>query len=73
MMCLSVPGRIVKIEGNMAQVEVGGFLRGISLDLCPDASLGEYVLIHAGFAIQKIDEAEAIETLNFLKKMAEME
>ncbi|MGB9629724.1 MAG: HypC/HybG/HupF family hydrogenase formation chaperone, partial [Thermodesulfobacteriota bacterium] len=37
-MCLSVPGRIVKIEGNIAQVEVGGFLRGISLDLCPDAS-----------------------------------
>ena len=70
-MCLSVPGRIIKIEENMAQVDVGGFLRNICLDLCPEATVGEYVLIHAGFAIQKIDEDEAIETLEFLKKMAE--
>jgi hydrogenase expression/formation protein HypC len=74
-MCLSVPGRIIKIDENMnmAEVNVGGFLRDISLDLCPDVSVGEYVLIHAGFAIQKVDEEEAIETLNLLKKMAEME
>lgn len=55
----------------MAQVDVGGFLREISLDLCPDVSTGEYVLIHAGFAIQKVDEEEAKETLELLKKMAE--
>lgn len=55
----------------MAQVDVGGFLREISLDLCPDVSIGEYVLIHAGFAIQKVDGEEAMETLNLLKKMAE--
>ena len=74
-MCLSVPGKIIKIDENMnmAEVNVGGFLRDISLDLCPDVSVGEYVLIHAGFAIQKVDEEEAIETLNLLKKMAEME
>jgi len=74
-MCLSVPGKIIRIDENMnmAEVDVGGFLRDISLDLCPDVSVGEYVLIHAGFAIQKIDEEEAMETLNFLKKMAEME
>jgi len=74
-MCLSVPGRIIKIDENMnmAEVNVGGFLRDISLDLCPDVSVGEYVLVHAGFAIQKVDEEEAIETLNLLKKMAEME
>jgi hydrogenase expression/formation protein HypC len=74
-MCLSVPGKIIKIDENMnmAEVDVGGFLRDISLDLCPDVSVGEYVLIHAGFAIQKVDEEEAIETLNLLKKMAEME
>jgi hydrogenase expression/formation protein HypC len=70
-MCLSVPGKIVKIKQNMARVDVGGMLRDISLDLCPEASMGEYVLIHAGFAIQKVDEEEAIETLAFLKKMAE--
>jgi hydrogenase expression/formation protein HypC len=70
-MCLSVPGKIVKIKQNMARVDVGGMLRDISLDLCPEASMGEYVLIHAGFAIQKVDEEEAIEALAFLKKMAE--
>ncbi|NWG01424.1 MAG: HypC/HybG/HupF family hydrogenase formation chaperone [Syntrophaceae bacterium] len=70
-MCLSVPGKILKMKKNMAQVDVGGFLREISLDLCPDVSIGEYVLIHAGFAIQKVDGEEAMETLNLLKKMAE--
>lgn len=70
-MCLGVPGKIVKIKKNMAKVDVGGFLRDISLDLCPEVSIGEYVLIHAGFAIQKVDEKEAEETLDLLKKMAE--
>jgi hydrogenase expression/formation protein HypC len=50
---------------------VGGVLRDISLDLCPDVSVGEYVLIHTGFAIQKVDEEEAKETLDLLRKMAE--
>lgn len=70
-MCLGVPGKIVKIKKNMARVDVGGMLRDISLDLCPEVSIGEYVLIHAGFAIQKVDEKEAEETLDLLKKMAE--
>jgi hydrogenase expression/formation protein HypC len=70
-MCLSVPGKIVKIKKNMARVDVGGILRDISLDLCPEASIGQYVLIHAGFAIQKVDEEEAKETLDLLRKMAE--
>ena len=55
----------------MAKVDVGGLLRDISLDLCPDVSIGEYVLIHTGFAIQKVDEKEAEETLDLLIKMAE--
>jgi hydrogenase expression/formation protein HypC len=70
-MCLSVPGKIVRIKKNMARVDVGGTLRDISLDLCPEVSIGEYVLIHAGFAIQKVDEEEAKETLYLLRKMAE--
>jgi hydrogenase expression/formation protein HypC len=69
-MCLSVPGKIVRIKKNMARVDVGGTLRDISLDLCPEVSMGEYVLIHAGFAIQKVDEEEAKETLNLLRKIA---
>jgi len=71
-MCLSVPGRVVEIQNNMAKVEVGGTVREASMDLCPDAAVGDYVLIHAGFAIQKLDEEEALETLDLLRKMAEI-
>jgi len=70
-MCLGIPGKVIEIEKNMAKVDVGGFLRKISLDLCPDVSIGEYVLIHTGFAIQKVDAKEAEETLDLLIKMAE--
>jgi hydrogenase expression/formation protein HypC len=69
-MCLSVPGRVVEIQNNMAKVEVGGVLREVSMDVCPDAAVGDYVLIHTGFAIQKLDEKEALETLDLLRKMA---
>ncbi len=70
-MCLGIPGKVIEIEKNVAKVDVGGLLRDISLDLCPEVSVGEYVLIHTGFAIQKVDEEEAIETLDLLRKMAE--
>lgn len=70
-MCLGVPGKIIEIKKNVAKVDVGGFLRDISIELCPGVSVGEYVLIHTGFAIQKVDEKEAKETLDLLKKMAE--
>ncbi len=70
-MCLGVPGKIVEIKQNVAKVDVGGFLRDISIELCPEVSIGEYVLIHTGFAIQKVDEKEAEETLELLKQMAE--
>lgn len=70
-MCLGVPGKIIEIKKNVAKVDVGGFLRDISIELCPEVSVGEYVLIHTGFAIQKVDEKEAKETLDLLKKMAE--
>jgi len=70
-MCLGIPGKVVEIEKNVAKVDVGGLLRDISLDLCPDVSIGEYVLIHTGFAIQKVDEKEAEETLEFLSQITE--
>jgi len=69
-MCLSVPGKVVQIQNNMARVEVGGVIRDVSMDVCPDVVVGEYVLIHTGFAIQKLDEKEALETLDLLRKMA---
>ncbi len=70
-MCLGIPGKVIEIEKNMAKVDVGGMVRDISLDLCPDVSVGEYVLIHTGFAIHKVDEAEAVETLKLLNELAE--
>ena len=70
-MCLGIPGKVIEIEKNLAKVDVGGLLRDVSLDLCPDVSVGEYVLIHTGFAIQKVDEDEAKETLELLRQLAE--
>lgn len=69
-MCLSVPGKVVEIENSMAKVEVGGVIREVSLAVCPEVVVGEYVLIHTGFAIQRLDEKEALETLDLLRKMA---
>jgi hydrogenase expression/formation protein HypC len=71
-MCLGIPGKVIEINKNVAKVEVGGLLRDISLDLCPEVSLGDYVLIHTGFAIQRLDEEYAKETLDLLRQMAEM-
>jgi len=71
-MCLAIPGRITRrMEGQRALVEVAGLEREISLDLLPDAAEGDYVLIHTGFAIQKVDEAEAEETLSLLEQLVE--
>ena len=70
-MCLAVPSRIVAVKDQMATVDVAGVHREISLLLLPEAATpGDYVLVHAGFAIHKIDQAAAAETLNLLREMA---
>lgn len=69
-MCLAVPGRVAAIEGNAARVDYGGGLvRRAGLDLLPDARVGEYVLVHAGFAIARLSEAEAEESLRLIREM----
>ena len=68
-MCLGIPAKIVKIENNMGTIDVECSRREISLLLQEDAKVGDYVIVHAGFAIQKIDEAEALETLRFLRQI----
>ena len=69
-MCLAIPARIVSAdEHRMAQVDIMGVTRKVSLDLVPDAGANDYVLVHAGFAIQVIDEADAKETLELLLQM----
>jgi hydrogenase expression/formation protein HypC len=70
-MCLAVPLRIERIEGNNAEVELGGVLRKISLMLTPEAQEGDYVLVHTGFAISVLDEQEAQETLALLAELEE--
>ncbi len=70
-MCLAIPSRIVDIENEMATIDVDGVRRKCSL-LLQDARVGDYVIVHAGFAIQKIDEAAALETLALLREAAEM-
>lgn len=71
-MCLGIPARILKLEGELAEVEIGGAMRKANIQLVPDAKVGEYVLLHAGFAIQKLDEKEALETLKLLEELYEI-
>lgn len=62
-MCLSIPAKVVSVNGDMAMVSVGGTEYEASLQLLDDVKVGEYILLHTGFAIQRISEEEAIETL----------
>ncbi len=68
-MCLSVPAMVLKIEGDMADVSVGGAVFKAGLQMVENIKAGDYILLHAGFAIQKLDEKEALETLQLLKEM----
>jgi len=68
-MCLSIPARIVSIDGTMAEVSAGGTIFRAGLQMIENASVGDYVLLHAGFAIQKISEEEAAETLKILREI----
>jgi hydrogenase expression/formation protein HypC len=68
-MCLSVPARIIKIDGQIADVSIGGALFKAGLHMLENVNPGDYILLHAGFAIQKIDEEEALETIRLLKEL----
>ena len=70
-MCLAIPSKITKIDNNMATIDVDGVQREASLMLISDAQVGDYVIVHAGFAIQKLDEAAALETLSLLRSAAD--
>ncbi len=71
-MCLAIPSRIVSKNGLLATVDVMGARKEISLMLLPEeADIGDYVLVHAGFAIQKVDEEAARDSLELLREVAE--
>jgi len=76
-MCLGVPGKIVKIsevEGGitMGMVEFGGISKEVCLSYVPDAKVGDYVIVHVGFAISKVDEQEARQVFDYLKQIDEL-
>jgi len=69
-MCLAIPALVKSVEGNQAEVEVGGVGRKVSIWLTPEARVGDYVLLHTGYAIGIIDKDEAEETLKLLEEIS---
>ena len=72
-MCLAVPARVKSIHNQEAEVEIGGTSYRASIWLTPDVEVGDYVLLHTGYAISVIDEEEAKETLRLLREISDVE
>jgi len=70
-MCLAIPAKVISIDGQEADVELSGITRRVNLQLVPEAKMGDYVLLHTGYAISLIDEDEARETLQLFRELAE--
>lgn len=73
-MCLGIPAQIVEVvdtESGLAKAEISGVRRAVSIALCPEARVGDWVLVHVGFALSRIDEEQARETLELLEQMGE--
>lgn len=73
-MCLAIPGKIISFEEStesplMAKVSFGGVIKSVCLDWFPDAKVGEFIMVHVGYAISKVDENEAEETLRMVAEM----
>lgn len=76
-MCLAVPGQIQSVSGDdpltrMGKVKFGGILKEVSLAYVPEANVGDYVIVHAGFALNTIDDDEAQQVLHYLEEMGEL-
>jgi hydrogenase expression/formation protein HypC len=76
-MCLAVPGKLIEVRPQddlpMGRVEFGGILKDVCLAYTPEAQVGDYVLVHVGFALSRIDEAEAQEIFSLLEEIGDME
>jgi len=76
-MCLAIPGKVVSVEQNnglrVGRVQFGGIVRQASLDFVPEAEVGDYVMVHVGYAISRVDEAEAQRTYELLEEMGALE
>jgi hydrogenase expression/formation protein HypC len=76
-MCLAVPGKILSVSGNeplerMGRVSFGGIVKEVSLAYTPEAKAGDYVIVHVGFAISRLDEAEAHRVFEYLRQIDEL-
>jgi hydrogenase expression/formation protein HypC len=76
-MCLAIPGKLIEIKPDAAGVKMGkanfaGIVKQVCLEYIPDANLGDYVLVHVGFALQKVDEAEAARTYQALADLQQL-
>ena len=76
-MCLAVPGKVIEIwqkyETRMANVDFGGVVKEVCLEFVPDIQVGEYTIVHVGFALQRLDEKSAMETLDLFRQMGELD
>jgi hydrogenase expression/formation protein HypC len=76
-MCLAIPGRVLETEEQdglrLGRVQFGGIVRAVRLDFVPEASVGDYVVVHVGFAISRVDAAEAERTYRLLEEMGVLE
>jgi len=76
-MCLAIPGKIISVSGDdplgrMGKVDFGGIQKDVSLACVPEANVGDYVIVHVGFALSKVDESEANEVFEYLRQMDEL-
>ncbi len=72
-MCLAIPVKVISVDGDEADIEISGVRRQANIILTPSVKEGDYVLLHTGYAIGIVDEAEAGETLKLLEEMASLE
>ncbi len=68
-MCLAIPMRVVSVEGASGTVELGGVKQPVNFSLLPEVAPGEYVIVHAGFALERLDEAEARRTIELINEL----
>jgi hydrogenase expression/formation protein HypC len=76
-MCLAIPGKIISVTGDdplsrMGAVDFGGIQKDVNLAYVPEAKVGDYVIVHVGFAISRVDESEANEVFEYLRQMGEL-
>ncbi len=76
-MCLAIPGKIISVTGDdtlarTGKVDFGGIQKDVNLACVPEANVGDYVIVHVGFAISRVDESEANEVFEYLRQMGEL-